>query len=44
MSKKEKMISELKKYYPIPNIFLGLNIKESKKDLNRLIKQIKNNK
>jgi hypothetical protein len=40
MSKKEKMISELKSNYPIPNIFLGLDIKESKKHLQSLIKEI----
>ena len=42
MSKNEKMISELKSNYPIPNIFLGLDIKESKKHLQTLINQIKN--
>jgi hypothetical protein len=37
----KKMISELKKYYPIPNGFLGLDVKESKKHLQSLIDDIK---
>jgi len=48
MSKKVKMsksaklaISELKMYYPIPNIFAGLNVKESKKHLQSLINSTK---
>jgi hypothetical protein len=41
MSKSAKLtISELKMYYPIPNIFAGLNVKESKKHLQSLIKGI----
>ena len=35
------MIAELKQFYPIPNPFLGLNVKESKKHLQSLINEIK---
>ena len=37
----KKMIAELKEYYPIPNPFLGLDVKESKKHLQSLIDEIK---
>ena len=36
----QTQIAELKQFYPIPNMFRGFNVEESKADLQTLIEEI----